>query len=337
MSGKTFIATTGQGIARASQGANDQWAVEFLPTDCDVRCLAADPLHKNTLYAGTQGNGVLRSEDQGRTWQPAGLAGQIVKALAVSRTEPATIYAGTKPALVFVSHDDGVTWTELAAFRRIRSRWFWFSPAEPPFSAYVQGIALSPTDPKVILVGVEAGAVVRSEDGGQTWSGHRPGAVRDCHSLTFHPTNGDWVYEGGGTGTAFSRDAGRTWKQPRDGLDRRYGWACAADPAQPEIWYVSASPIFSRSNPGVPPAHIDGEANAYIFRSAGGAPWEKLSGGLPQPLNYMAYALLTDPAAPGHIYAGLSNGDVWHSTNHGDSWQCLPFQLKGIRRSLIML
>jgi hypothetical protein len=95
--------------------------------------------------------------------------------------------------------------------------------------------------------------------------------------------------------------------------------------------------MFSRSNPGAPPAHIDGEANAYIFRSAGGAPWEKLRGGLPQPLNYMAYALLTDPAAPGHIYAGLSNGEVWHSTDYGDSWQCLPFQLKGIHRSLIML
>ena len=66
-------------------------------------------------------------------------------------------------------------------------------------------------------------------------------------------------------------------------------------------------------------AHNDGHAEAYIFRSAGGAAWQKLGGGLPQPLNYMAYALITDPAAPGHLYAGLSNGDVWHSTNHGDT------------------
>lgn len=336
MSGKAFIATTGHGIARASLGADSQWHVDFLLADSDVRCLAADPLNKNSNYAGTQGSGVLRSDDAGKTWQPAGLTGQVVKALAVSRTEPGTVYAGTRPALVFVSRDGGVTWAELTAFRRIR-RWFWFSPAEPPFSAYVQGIALSPTDPKVIVVGIEAGAVVRSSDGGQTWLSHRPGAVRDCHSLTFHTTNGDWVYEGGGTGVAFSRDAGKTWKQPRDGLDRRYGWACAADPAQPEIWYVSVSPMFSRSNPGAPPAHIDGKANAYIFRSAGGAPWQKLGGGLPQPLNYMAYALLTDPAAPGHVYAGMSNGDVWHSTDYGDMWQRLPFQLKSIHRSLIVL
>ena len=82
-------------------------------------------------------------------------------------------------------------------------------------------------------------------------------------------------------------------------------------------------------------AHNDGHAEAYIFRSAGGAAWQKLGGGLPQPLNYMAYALITDPDAPGHLYAGLSNGDVWHSTNHGDTWKRPPFNLKGIHRTLI--
>ena len=48
----------------------------------------------------------------------------------------------------------------------------WFSPAGSPFSAYPLGIALSPTDPDVILVGIEFGAVVRSADGGRfmEWS-----------------------------------------------------------------------------------------------------------------------------------------------------------------------
>jgi hypothetical protein len=155
----------------------------------------------------------------------------------------------------------------------------------------------------VIVVGIEAGAVVRSSDGGQTWEGHRPGALRDCHTITFHATNGDWVYEAGGTGggAAFSRDGGHTWHQPKTGLDRHYGWAVAADPARPEVWYVSASPMFAKSRLFVPAAHVDGEANAYIFRSAGGAAWQKIGGGLPQPLNHMAYALITDPHAPGQV------------------------------------
>jgi hypothetical protein len=332
----TFISTTGRGIARAALSSSGQWSVDYLLPDQDVRCLAVSPLNHSIVYVGTQGNGILRSNDKGRTWRQAGLGGLTIKAIAVSSTEPGTLYAGTKPAQVFVSHDEGQHWTELSAFRRVR-RWFWFSPAEPPFTAYVQGIALSPVDPGVIVVGVEAGAVVRSADGGQTWEAHRPGAVRDCHSITFHATNGDWVYESGGTGVALSRDGGKTWRQPRAGLDRRYGWACAADPARPEVWYVSASPIFVRSQPGIPPAHIDGRANACIFRSVGGAPWEKLGGGLPQPISYMAYALLTDPTAPGHLYAGMSNGEVWHSIDHGDNWQQLPFNLGSIQRSLVML
>ena len=118
--------------------------------------------------------------------------------------------------------------------------------------------------------------------------------------------------------------------QPREGLDRHYGWAVAADPARPEVWYVSVAPSALR-------AHREGYAQAALFRAAGGAPWQKLSGGLPQPLGAMPYALLTDPLAPGHVYAGLSNGDVWHSTNHGDTWQRLPFNLKGIHRTLLLL
>ena len=332
MAANSFLATTGPGLARATRHSDDVWSVEFLLADQDVRWLAADPVNPQVIYAGTQGNGVLRSRDGGKMWHVAGLRGQTVKALAISPVSPGTLYAGTKPALLFVSRDGGASWTELASFRRIRSRRFWFSPAEQPFTAYVQAIALSPTDPNRIVVGIEAGAVVGSLDGGQTWSGHRRGALRDCHSLTFHATSGDWVYEGGGTGAgvAVSRNAGETWVQPSEGLDRHYGWAVAADPARPEVWYVSVAPSPLR-------AHREGYAQAALFRAAGGAPWQKLSGGLPQPLGAMPYALLTDPLAPGHVYAGLSNGDVWHSADHGDTWQQLPFNLKGIHRTLLLL
>ncbi len=138
--------------------------------------------------------------------------GRMVKALAVSPTQPGTLYAGTKPACLFISHTGGRHWDELVAFRRIRARWLWFSPAENPFTAYVQAIALSPTDPQTVLVGIEFGAVVQSRDGGHSWSSHRRGALRDCHALAFHSSQGNWVYEAGGTGAgvAVSRDAGRT-------------------------------------------------------------------------------------------------------------------------------
>lgn len=51
----------------------------------------------------------------------------------------------------------------------------------------------------------------------------------------------------------------------------------------------------------------------------------------------MPYALVTDPHAPGHLYAGLSNGDVWHTADYGNAWQRLPFNLGSIRRTLVLL
>jgi BNR/Asp-box repeat len=328
----TFLATTGNGLARATCGANRAWSVEFPLAGQHVRCLAADPRDTNVVYAGTQVQGLLRSDNGGQTWRPVGLAGFVITTLAVSRAVPGTLYAGTKPALLFVSHDDGANWLELAAFRRIRSRWFWFSPAEKPFTAYVQGIALSPTHPQIIHVGIEFGAVVRSQDGGQTWSAHRRGALRDCHSLISHTASGNWVYEAGGSGAgvAISKDAGVMWAQPKAGLDRHYGWAVAADPARPEVWYAALAPSPWK-------AHSANNAQAHIFRALGEMPWHKLAGGLPQPLNHMPYALLTDPATPGLLCAGLSNGDVWYSADCGDSWRQLAFNLTGIHRTLLLL
>ncbi len=330
MKSMIFLATTGDGIARARQNGNGEWSLDYPLQGSEVSCLASDPTDNKILYAGTEGEGVLRSDDYGATWRPAGLAGQTVKALAVSPHDAKVIYAGTKPAYMFVSHDGGDTWNELDGFRRIPGRWWWFSPAESPFQAYVQSIALSPDDPDVLLAGIEFGAVVRSQDGGQTWSGHRKGALRDNHSLTFHQTNGNWAYQAGGSGggASFSLDGGVTWLKAKQGLAKNYGVASAADAEKPEVWYVSVAPG---------PGKAYGEqAEAYLYRASNGGAWQPI-GWEAHPMSPMPIALLTHPSSSGLLYAGLTNGDVWQSNDYGDTWEKLPFNLTGIWRSLIVL
>jgi hypothetical protein len=336
MSSKLFLATKRRGLARVTATGDGAWAVQTLLEDRTVNHLAPDPAYGGVIYAATQDDGVLRSDDRGQTWVAAGLQGQIVKSLAVSPHEPGVLYAGTKPARVFVTRDGGASWTDLQSFRQIRGYRFWRSPSEPPdWRAYVSNIALSPTDPEVVLAGVEFGAVVRSEDGGKTWSNHKKGAIRDCHSLIFHSSDGNWVYEAGAslTGASVSRDGGQTWQKPRRGMKHAYGWACAADPERPEVWYVSAGPYGLGLEPR---AHQDGRADAALYRSAGGAAWERLDGGLPRPMDHLAYALVTDPVAGGHLYASFSSGEVWHTTDYGDSWEKLSFNLGPFHGRMIL-
>lgn len=328
---KVFISTTGSGLARATYQGLEQSETETLLSGVNVCCLAADPLDKQRVYAGTQEMGVLRSDDRGRNWRSVGLSGHFVKAIAASPTQRDVVYAGVKPAALFVSTDGGASWEELTAFRRIPGRWFWRSPAEKPYIGYVQAIALSPVDPDMIVVGVEAGAVVLSRDRGKNWSTHQRGALRDCHSLIFHVTDDQWIYEAGGTGggAAYSRDGGQRWISAGKSLDRHYGWAVAADAVDPAIWYVSVSP-------GPFKAHSANDAQAYLFRHDG-MRWQRLAGGLPQPLAHMPYALLTEPGVGGSLYAGLSNGDIWYSCDHGEKWTQLPLHLTSIHRTLLML
>ena len=336
MNNKVIIATTYKGLARAECDTNGGWSVVSLLEDAQPTCLVTDPHCSDVVYAGTRDRGVLRSEDRGKTWQPAGMDGQVVKSIALSRSESGVMYAGTKPPALFVTRDDGQNWVELELFRRQRRR-HWSTPAEPG-DPYVLGLDVSPTDPNNIIAGVEFGATMHSTDGGKTWSRHLKGTSRDCHSLIFHITDGNWAYQaGGGWPAAFSRDGGRTWHQPRRGMGWSfYAMAVAADPERPDIWYVSAAPFLKLPDFKMRP-HWDGHASGSIFRRDEGRRWKRLSGGLPQPLDYMAYALVTDPSAPGHVYAGVSNGDVWHTADYGDNWRKLPINLESVFFRMIVL
>jgi hypothetical protein len=60
-------------------------------------------------------------------------------------------------------------------------------------------------------------------------------------------------------------------------------------------------------------------------------------GGLPEPVTHLAYAPMTDPAAPGHLYAALSSGEVWHTADYGDSWGRLPFNLGSFHGKMILV
>jgi hypothetical protein len=124
------------------------------------------------------------------------------------------------------------------------------------------------------------------------------------------------AYEAGGGGAALSTNGGETWEPADEGRDRHYTWSVTVDPHDPDCWYVSAST-------GPYAAHGGRDPQARIYRRRDGEAWRPLTGGLPEPLPAMPYALL---ATDGRLFSGLADGELWESRDRGDSWTALRLQ-----------
>jgi hypothetical protein len=303
-----LYAATGDGVARLVE-TGDGWSVEVFLRGSGAQCLAVDPSDAGTVYAGLREGGVRRTSDAGRTWVDCELPDPGVFSVAVSAADGA-VYAGTEPSRLFRSDDGGQTWLALDALLELPSRPSWSFPPRP-WTSHVRWIAPNPHDADLILVGIELGGLMRSTDRGASWQDHRPGAQPDVHSLAWHPKAPRRAYEAGGGGAAWSEDAGETWHEADEGRDRHYTWSVAADPDDPERWYVSAST-------GPFAAHGGRDPQARIYGRRAREPWRVLAGGLPEPMPAMPYALV---AADGRLFAGLADGQIWESLDRGDSWR----------------
>ncbi|HEX7090303.1 MAG TPA: hypothetical protein VF192_09205 [Longimicrobiales bacterium] len=317
----TLYAVVDRGLARITQW-DDTLEAHLALGEERLQCVALDPRDPATVYAGSRDRAVWKSEDDGATWHRLDLPAGDVFSLAVSPVDGA-VYAGTEPSMIFRSDDGGSSWRELEALRRIPSAPTWSFPPRP-WTSHVRWIAPNPADAGLLLAGIELGGLMRSTDGGETWEDHRPGAQRDVHALAWHPRAAERAYEAGGGGAAWSFDAGRTWLPADEGRDRHYTWALAVDPDDPDTWYVSAST-------GPRAAHRGADAQAYLYRWRAAGPWERLGGGLPEPLDSMPYALL---ALPGRLFAGLADGRIYVSRDGGGTWALVEVEgerLAGIR------
>lgn len=283
------------------------FAAETVLEGAGAQCVATGRRDHAVVCCGCLGGGLWLSRDGGATFEHAPLPEKDVFSVAVSAADEA-LYAGCEPSRLYRSRDGGESWEELGALLEIPSAPTWSFPPRP-WTSHVRWIAPSPHDADLLLVGIELGGVMRTEDGGRSFHDHPPNAVRDAHALAWHPSEPGRAYEAGGRGAAWSRDFGRTWEAADEGRDLHYVWGLAVDPRDPERWFVSASL-------GPFEAHGSQPAQARIYRFEHGA-WRALAGGLPEPLDSMPYAL---HAEDGRLYAGLRDGRLYASDDAGDSW-----------------
>jgi len=112
--------------------------------------------------------------------------------------------------------------------RDAAGRWTLFGPR----ILGVASVAMSPADPKVLLL-ASADGVVRSADGGQTWRKTTGWEVADVHTFAFDHGDPAHVYAATAWGPLRSTDGGASWQLAHEGLNSFYCQALVADAAQP--------------------------------------------------------------------------------------------------------
>lgn len=266
-----------------------------------------------------------------KSWNEEGVAHPQLTSVAVSPTERlggyGVVYAGTAPTTVYRSEDGGNTWWELKELCELPSAPTWGLPDRPSISR-VRWITLDPGVAGHLFVAIEAGALVRSKDGGKHWEDRQPDGPLDTHTLLMHPKVPNRIYSAAGDGFINqgrgyneSYDGGETWQHPDEGLQHHYLWGAAVDPADPDTVIVSAaaSPDLAHS--------LEGNAQSFIYRKTSGQPWRKVTQGLPDARGTVAYTLASNSEEPGVFYA-LSNKGCYRSADAGESWELLPLPWK---------
>jgi hypothetical protein len=124
--------------------------------------------------------------------------------------------------------------------------------------------------------------------------------------ITWHPVATGRAYEAAGDGAAWSLDGGRSWSAVDAGRELGYCWALAADPGDPDRWYVSAAR-------GPRQAHSGARAHGRLYRWDRDA-WREL----PVPGESMPYTLA---ACAGELVCGMADGRLLHSSDRGESWR----------------
>jgi photosystem II stability/assembly factor-like uncharacterized protein len=239
-----------------------------------------------------------------------------VTAVTGSPHDDADVWVGTEPSAVFRSTDAGEGFAQCGDLTDLPGAVEWSFPPRPE-THHVRWVAVNPHDPAHVYVAVEAGAFLRSVDGGESWQPHPEGARRDTHMLATHPDDPCRVYVAAGDGYAESPDCGDTWQYPQDGLDHRYVWGLAVDPGDPERVVVSAAA-------GAYRAHNPDTAEAYLYRRDGETDgWRRVTDGTPDPEGTVRAVLATGDA--GEFYA-VTNRGIHRSTDAGRSWQALPIE-----------
>ena len=301
-----------------------------------VRAISPDPAVPGRILIGSVSGGIWKTTNTGASWSVIDdfMPNVAVTCLVRVPGTPATIFACTGEGFfnadsvrgsgLFKSVNNGEDWVQVASTLPLTGN--------PQVSAdwyYVNRLAISPTDPQVMLAATNGG-LYRSTDGGTSWTkvyqSAGSGRFRRVLDVTFHPTDGTKAILGEGNhldctaacvraaaAVAYSSDGGATWARKPLNTSTLGSFNGRTEVA------------WSKSNPNIVYALVD-LASGQLYKSTdGGVTWtQNAPVSTPAHLGSQGWygnAIWVAPNDENRIIVGGINQKM--SINGGSTWASL--------------
>jgi photosystem II stability/assembly factor-like uncharacterized protein len=271
-----------------------QWAV-LGPDGGDVRSLAYAPHNPNRVFLGTSTGVIFVSEDGGHNWSRFAKLGTgddyVLDHIAINPENPKNIFVSAwsvqdqSAGDIFRTHNGGKDWEALPGMH----------------GKSVRAMALSASDPKVVVAGAIDG-VYRSTDSGNNWQriSANDGIVKQVESIAVDPKDPNVIYAGTWHLAWKTSDGGANWAHINKGM-------------------IDDSDVFSIIVSSANPSEVFASACSGIYKSvSGGDLFDKIKG-IPFTAR-RTRVLKQDPSNPAIVYAGTTEG-LWKTTDEGKTWK----------------
>jgi len=222
----------------------------------------------------------------------------------------------------------------------MRPRW---AAHATPDGEFLHSILVDPRDPRHLYIAISIGGVFESTDGGTSWTPLNEGCAADFmpdpavpfghdpHCVVQHPLKPDRLYQQNHCGIYRLDRPGRRWQRIGKAMPKKVGdvgFPIVLHPLNADRAWVL--PMDGRTV--WPRTSIDGRPAVYATADAG-ASWQRLDRGLPRSqawFTVLRQAMCIDAHPRTGVYFGTTAGEVWASSNGGESWRCLVRHLPEI-------